>query len=336
MAEGRMLKKAISTSRKLADLDTDSARLLYTWLIPFLDVEGRYFGEPDIIKGSIVPRIKDFTIEKVKECLVDIQRVKLILWYEVDGDKYLQFICFGKHQNINRDREAKSSIPSPLDQDITNITQENSGVTQENSCELLRTPLKLSKVNRREVNISIRENNLKKEDFLDLDSCFKKLTKENYIKLLSAKIQILDWNELLCRIYRDIKPSDMELIMQHLVLWVYNGKSKITNPLSTLKVIHSKIQMGELTIDVLDKTNLYEQIGEYYDPVHEKMKQEQKERELSQEYKDYVIQYKKDEKEAMEKAEEERKANPIIYNPEIKDLFHNLELKYNRGGEGSC
>ena len=137
MAEGRMLKRVITTSRKLAELKTDSARLLYTWLIPFLDVEGRFYGNPDIIKGFIIPRIKDFTTEKVTECLFDMQKVGLILWYQVDGDKYLEFTCFEKHQNINKDREAKSSFPIS--------TQENSGELlqlQENSGEL---SVKLSK-----------------------------------------------------------------------------------------------------------------------------------------------------------------------------------------------
>jgi len=141
MAEGRMLKRAITTSKKLSELKTDSARLLYTWLIPFLDVEGRYYGDPAVIKGSIVPRIKDFTTEKVNECLIDIQKVGLILWYEVDGDKYLQFTVFEKHQQLRKDREAVSNLPSP---------QNNSSQTpvklQESSSQTPgELPLKLSK-----------------------------------------------------------------------------------------------------------------------------------------------------------------------------------------------
>lgn len=167
----------------------------------------------------------------------------------------------------------------------------------------------------------------------NLDSYFKKLTKENYIKLLSAKIQILDWEEVFIRFFREVKSDiDKELPIQHLVLWAYKGKNKITNPLSALKVIYGKLQMGELTTNILSKSDLYEQIGEWYDPVYEKMKQEQKERESSQEYKDYVIQYKIDEKKAMDKAEKERKENPVIYNPELMDIFHDLEEKYNRWG----
>ncbi|MBU2559230.1 MAG: hypothetical protein KJ578_15745 [Bacteroidetes bacterium] len=175
MAEGRMLKRVITTSRKLAELKTDSARLLYTWLIPFLDVEGRFYGNPDIIKGFIIPRIKDFTTEKVTECLFDMQKVGLILWYQVDGDKYLEFTCFEKHQNINKDREAKSSFPIS--------TQENSGELlqlQENSGELLQL-----QENSGELSVKLSKDKLSKDklskDKLSKDKLSKdKLSKDKY------------------------------------------------------------------------------------------------------------------------------------------------------------
>lgn len=174
-------------------------------------------------------------------------------------------------------------------------------------------------------------NKEKKEDNNNLDFCFKKLTKDNYIKLLSAKIQILDWNELFVRFFREVKPDiDKELILQHLILWAYKGKSKITNPLSILKVIYSKIQMGELTTDILSKSDLYEQIGEFYDPVYEKMKKEQKERESSQEYKEYRIRHEKEQEELFRKAEEEQKLNPVSYNPEALVLVEKMKLEYGR------
>ena len=130
MADGRMLKKAISTSRRLADLKTDSARMLYTWIIPHLDVEGRFYADPDMIKGAIVPRVKDFDEQKIQECLTDMADVGLILLYIVDGDIYLQLRKFEDHQNIKKDREAPSKIPSPINTN-SGVDQENSGVDQE-------------------------------------------------------------------------------------------------------------------------------------------------------------------------------------------------------------
>jgi len=111
MADGRMLKKAISTSRRLADLKTDSARLLYTWIIPHLDIEGRFYADPDLVKGAVVPRLKHFTPKMISECITDMALVELIVLYEHDGDRYFQLRKFEEHQNLRKDRERPSEIP---------------------------------------------------------------------------------------------------------------------------------------------------------------------------------------------------------------------------------
>lgn len=110
MPEGRMLKKVISTSLKVAKLKSDSARLLYTWLIPHLDIEGRFSADPNIVKGYIVPRLK-MSSRKIAEYLEDMANNDLIVLYEVDGDKFLQLNKFKKFQLLNPKREAKSLIP---------------------------------------------------------------------------------------------------------------------------------------------------------------------------------------------------------------------------------
>lgn len=143
MAKGRMLKKEISSSKKLGALESDSARLLYTWLIPWLDIEGRYTADPDLLKGHIFPKVKTMTINKIKKLLIELAQDKLIYYYKFGGETYLQFYKFKKMQSLNPDREAKSEIP-PFNH---------------KSCELLITPelspqVKLREVKLREVNIS--------------------------------------------------------------------------------------------------------------------------------------------------------------------------------------
>ena len=113
MAEGRMLKKVISMSRKLANLKTDSARLLYTWIIPHVDVKGRFSADADIVKGYIVPRIKSITADDIEEHLKELESNNLILLYHDNGDRYLEIVKFSKFQNLRHDREAKSEIPAP-------------------------------------------------------------------------------------------------------------------------------------------------------------------------------------------------------------------------------
>ena len=122
MADGRMLKRAVSTSRRLADLKTDSARLLYTWIIPHLDIEGRFYADPAMVKGSVVPRIKSFTEAKIEECLADMAAVGLITLYTVDSDRYLQLRKFKDHQNLRTNKEAKSIIPPSLIMDDSRPT----------------------------------------------------------------------------------------------------------------------------------------------------------------------------------------------------------------------
>lgn len=119
MAEGRMLKKVISMSRKLAQLKTDSARLLYTWILPHVDVKGRFSAEPDIVKGYVTPRLTTMTVEKVETCLRDMAVNKLILLYKVNGDSYLEIVKFGEFQTLREDREAPSKIPPPDDSNAT-------------------------------------------------------------------------------------------------------------------------------------------------------------------------------------------------------------------------
>jgi len=126
MAEGRMLKKAISTSRKLAQLNSNGACLLYTWLIPHLDIEGRFFGDPEVIKGYIFPRISRITPGVVQEYLNDLVENELIILYSANGDTFLQLTKFKDFQLLRSDREASSHIPAPP---TPGVLQDNSGST---------------------------------------------------------------------------------------------------------------------------------------------------------------------------------------------------------------
>jgi len=113
MAEGRMLKRNVSDSRRLAELQSDSARLLWTWILPYLDVEGRFYADPVILKGKVVPRIKTITEANISSFLTEMERVGLIKIYEVDGEKYLQYRKFETYQSgLRKDREVVR-IPKP-------------------------------------------------------------------------------------------------------------------------------------------------------------------------------------------------------------------------------
>jgi len=129
MADGRMLKRAVSHSRRLANLKNDSHRLIYTWIIPHLDVEGRFHADPLIIKGSVVPRLKHITEKIIHDALADMVNNDLIYLYQVDGEQYLELRKFEDHQtHLRKDRESPSKIP-PMNE--KNKVQINAGVTPE-------------------------------------------------------------------------------------------------------------------------------------------------------------------------------------------------------------
>ena len=142
MAQGRMLKKQISESKKLGSLKSDSARLLYTWLIPWLDIEGRYSADPEILKGHLFPKVKSMTPTKIQKLLHELAETDLIILYRHKGEQYFQFSKFGEMQTLHPDREAKSEIPPPND----------------NSCELMSNH-DLSLLNKSKLNqINSNEN----------------------------------------------------------------------------------------------------------------------------------------------------------------------------------
>lgn len=107
-----MLKR-ICQSRKLAALKTDGARLLYTWLLPNVDINGCFSGDEEVIKGQIFTRLKKST-KTINAYLADLDSVGLIIWYESNGDKFLHIPDFAdKQPSLNPAKEAESAIPMP-------------------------------------------------------------------------------------------------------------------------------------------------------------------------------------------------------------------------------
>jgi hypothetical protein len=113
MPQGRILLKAICQSKKLAALKTDGARLLYTWLIPNLDINGCFSADPDVIAGQVLTRLKrDSGV--VNEYLDDLQSHGLIVVYQNNGDIFLCLPDFSdKQPYLNPEREAKPTILPP-------------------------------------------------------------------------------------------------------------------------------------------------------------------------------------------------------------------------------
>ena len=125
MPQGRIVLKSICQSRKLAELKSDGARLLYTWLLVSVDINGCFSGDPEVIKGQIFTRLKKST-KTILSYIEDLDFVGLIVWYKADGDAFLHIPDFVDRQpSLNPDREAKSTIPLPTPEQL----QSKSGLT---------------------------------------------------------------------------------------------------------------------------------------------------------------------------------------------------------------
>jgi hypothetical protein len=111
MARGRFISKGISTSETLADLSNDTARMVWAWMIPHLDVEGRITGKPRVWKAQVMPLFQH-TFEDIQAAFDELHGAGLITLYDdAEGNRVVQFANFETHQQgMRRDREAASKF----------------------------------------------------------------------------------------------------------------------------------------------------------------------------------------------------------------------------------
>jgi len=111
MPRGRFLSKSISLDEKVNALSDDTARLLFTWMIPHLDCEGRLHGDSTTVKSIVFPRRK-ISVLRVEKYLNEIAKLGLIIRYHVNGNTYLMAPHFENHQSgLQKSKEAQSQIP---------------------------------------------------------------------------------------------------------------------------------------------------------------------------------------------------------------------------------
>lgn len=112
----RLLWSSISTSRKIRCVQGDKwfrvgCHLVYSWLIPWTDDDGRLRGEPLWILANILPN-EGLSVDEIGSMLSELGRVGLIQWYEVDGERFIQVLDNENHQLIRKDRYKASTYPS--------------------------------------------------------------------------------------------------------------------------------------------------------------------------------------------------------------------------------
>lgn len=106
MARSRNIKPGFFLNDKLAEIDP-LGRLLFAGLWTLADREGRLEDRPKRIKIEVLP----YDNCDIDDLLDDLYDADFIQRYEVDGEKYIQIVNFGKHQNPHKN-EKPSTIPA--------------------------------------------------------------------------------------------------------------------------------------------------------------------------------------------------------------------------------
>ena len=114
MARGRMIDKRIGKSKKLAALKHDRTRVLYFMIMPHLDVDGKFTGDPEEIKEDCCPKL-NYSVPKIAESIIELADTGLLKLYEVDSRPFIKYTKFSDFQlGIRKDKEAPSRIPDPV------------------------------------------------------------------------------------------------------------------------------------------------------------------------------------------------------------------------------
>lgn len=116
MANARLLNKQISLSEKVADLPSDTCRLLYTWLIPHTDDFGVIEASPRKIKALVFP-MSGSTVEDIGIQLESIEKAGLLTRFQHNGKEFFYMNGFTEKQTLKKDRQPQSILDLKLVED---------------------------------------------------------------------------------------------------------------------------------------------------------------------------------------------------------------------------
>ncbi len=161
-------------------------KLLFTWTIPHMDDYGLIDNDPEVIKATVCPMVKEITVSDIEDF------IKLAQVPDDNGEVLIkeykdciQFLGFENHQSISSEKRSKSKYSK-----IPKISQENIGknnIPQNSPVQVNLREVKLSKDNiREEKGAEALPPKISNSNFFALKGNQEKL--EAYIATLSAKI----------------------------------------------------------------------------------------------------------------------------------------------------
>jgi len=137
----RLLWTGISDSKKMKAISGPrwfriGCHLVYTWLLPWCDDDGRMPGEPLKILANIVPN-EGFTLKEIKQMIVELDRVGLIRSYIYSEELFISVQDWDKYQRIRKDRYKTSIYPVPPDWKPNDNQMTTNG---QQNCDLYSSP----------------------------------------------------------------------------------------------------------------------------------------------------------------------------------------------------
>ena len=219
MAKGRMINNKITGDKRINDLSDDTNRLAFTWLVTFADIEGRTYGDPAMVRSLLFPRRDDVTIERMTKYLQEWHEQGLVIWYEADGDKWIQFSGFKKNQYLRPDREPASEIPEPTTGSLPDNCRSNDDTLTD------EIPVKLKEIKRIESNTADAKVFTAYENEIGALTPFIRDTIDSH---LSDGISP-DWIVEACGIAAKNNVRKLAYVMAIVTDWKVNGKGKNIN-----------------------------------------------------------------------------------------------------------
>lgn len=145
----RIIKDSIRTSKSVNSLSDFEFRV-WTYLITYVDDYGRGSADPELLKGFVFPRRKGVTEQQISTVLASLATTGMITLYEVDGESFLCFPNWDKHQRI---QSKKSKFPAPQKSTVsygdsrpeynTNTNPESELESEEKSSSSLSAPVRV-------------------------------------------------------------------------------------------------------------------------------------------------------------------------------------------------
>lgn len=146
MGRRRMIDRRIVYSKQVNQLSDDFTRLVFTWIIPFLDDFGKIEGDPYYIYSMIMSRIPTASEERVAKALEELDKCRLINWYEIDGSKYIEYPNFDRYQTGLTKRTSSKFPENPANSQKVSEIHGNSPRTEHNLTEVNSTEAKVTEV----------------------------------------------------------------------------------------------------------------------------------------------------------------------------------------------